>query len=76
MLYFLMLDRFSDGNEQGYRGNSEARAAWHHPQFQPTDAENAFRTPRKRTAGARPERWVGGTLKGLTSKIGYLQRLG
>ena len=78
VLYFLMLDRFSDGNEQGYRGNSGRRVRrGTTPQFQPTDAESAFRTPeeanRWREAGAR---WVGGTLKGLTSKIGYLQRLG
>ena len=75
VLYFLMLDRFSDGNEQGYRGNNRRRVrGGTTPQFQPTDAENAFRTPeetdRWREAGAR---WVGGTLKGLTSKIGYLQ---
>ena len=75
VLYFLMLDRFSDGNEQGYRGNNGRRVRrGTTPQFQPTDAENAFRTPeaadRWRQAGAR---WVGGTLKGLSSKIGYLQ---
>src|SRR2546422_8424654 len=78
VLYFLMLDRFSDGHEQGFRGNNRRRVrGGTTPQFQPTDAENAFRTPeeadRWREAGAR---WVGGTLKGLTSKIGYLQRLG
>ncbi len=47
------------------------------PLFQPGDAGNAVQTeadaPRWREAGGR---WVGGTLKGLTSKIGYLQRLG
>src|SRR5215475_2093175 len=78
VLYFLMLDRFSDGNEQGYRGNNGRRVRrGTTPQFQPTDAESAFRTPEEadhwREAGAH---WVGGTLKGLTSKIGYLQRLG
>ena len=78
VLYFLMLDRFSDGNEQGYRGNNGRRTRrGTTPQFRPTDADNALQTPaeadRWRDAGAR---WVGGTLKGLTSKIGYLQRLG
>jgi glycosidase len=78
VLYFLMLDRFSDGNEQGYRGNNGRRTRrGTTPQFRPTDADNALQTPaeanRWRDAGAR---WAGGTLKGLTSKIGYLQRLG
>ena len=78
VLYFLMLDRFSDGNEQGYRGNNGRRTRrGTTPQFRPTDADNALQTleeaDRWRDAGAR---WVGGTLKGLTSKIGYLQRLG
>src|SRR5262245_63239216 len=78
VLYFLMLDRFSDGNEQGYRGNNRRRVRrGTTPQFQPTDAENAFQTPeaadRWREAGAR---WVGGTLKGLPSKSGFNQRIG
>ncbi len=78
VLYFLMLDRFSDGNEQGYRGNNGRRVRRGTTAlFQPTDAENAVQileeAERWREAGAH---WVGGTLKGLTSKIGYLQRLG
>jgi len=78
VLYFLMLDRFSDGNEQGHRGNhGELVDGGSTPLFQPGDAGNAVQTEadaqRWRQAGAR---WVGGTLKGLTSKIGYLQRLG
>jgi glycosidase len=78
VLYFLMLDRFSDGREHGYRGNDgRTVTTGSTPLFQPTDAENAVQTEadaeRWRQAGGR---WVGGTLKGLTSKIGYLQRLG
>ena len=78
VLYFLMLDRFSDGREKGCRGNNGKKVAGGAtPLFQPTDAGNAVQTPedvaRWRDAGGR---WVGGTLKGLTSKIGYLQRLG
>src|SRR5438094_9821469 len=78
VLYFVMLDRFSDANEQGYRGNNGRRVRRGATLlFQPTDAENAIQTPEEaqhwREAGAH---WVGGTLKGLTSKMGYLQRLG
>lgn len=78
VLYFLMLDRFSDGKEQEYRGNAGTMvSSGATPLFQAGDAENAVQTPedahRWREAGAT---WVGGTLKGLTSKLGYLKRLG
>jgi glycosidase len=78
VFYFLMLDRFSDGCEEGYRGNDgEMAANGLTPMFQPDDENNAIPTPeaaaRWRAAGRR---WVGGTLSGLTSKMGYLQRLG
>src|SRR5688572_10086075 len=63
VLYFLLVDRFSSGDE------SEP--------FRPEDAGNAVRTEeaaaRWREAGRR---WVGGTLRGLNSRIGYLERLG
>ncbi len=78
VLYFMMLDRFSDGREQGYRDNNgqEVSSGVTLP-FQPGDAGNAVQTEADsigwREAGGR---WVGGTLKGLQSKIGYLQRLG
>ena len=66
VLYFLMLDRFSDGHEKEYRDND---GGWvthgATPRFESSDAENAMETPesreRWREAGAR---WVGGTLKG------------
>jgi glycosidase len=78
VLYFLMLDRFSDGNEQGYRDNQgDLVDTGATPLFQLSDAGNATATgeaaARWRDAGTR---FVGGTLKGLTSKIGYLERLG
>ena len=78
VLYFLMLDRFSDGNEQGYRDNQgEPVTTGKTPLFQLSDAGNATSAEaaaaRWRDAGIR---FVGGNLKGLTSKIGYLQRLG
>jgi len=78
VLYFLMLDRFSDGREIGFWDNDgRVVTTGTTTLFQPADAGNALRTEpdaqRWREAGGR---FVGGTLKGLTSKIGYLARLG
>ncbi len=78
VFYFLMLDRFSDGQEQGYRDN---QGNWvttgTRPLFAAGDRGNAVKTEaaaaRWREAGGK---YVGGTLNGLTSKIGYLKRLG
>jgi glycosidase len=78
VLYFLMLDRFSDGNEHGFVGNDGAMVnAGITPAYGDSDRDNAIGSPddaaRWREAGTR---WCGGTLKGLASKIGYLKRLG
>jgi glycosidase len=78
VLYFLMLDRFSDGREKEYRDNDGGWVTHGSTSpFQPSDAENAMETSESRKhwreAGAG---WVGGTLRGLKSKIGYLKRLG
>lgn len=81
VFYFMMLDRFSDDKEIGYKdieGNvvseSETRTT---SMFKAQDKENAVKTPedtaRWREAGVK---YVGGNLKGLKSKIGYLKRLG
>jgi len=78
VLYFLLVDRFSDGREKGYRdldGNVVDTGATE--LFRRGDALNAVKTPedakRWREAGAG---YVGGTLPGITSKLGYLKRLG
>jgi glycosidase len=78
VIYFLMLDRFSDGRENRYRdigGTLVTDGAT--PPFTPADNGNAVRTEadaeRWRQAGTR---FVGGTLSGLGSKLGYLKRLG
>lgn len=78
VLYFLLLDRFSDGNERDYRGNNNRMVrTGRTPMLRPSDNGNAITTPQDaaqwNAAGAT---WVGGTLKGLESKLGYLQRLG
>lgn len=75
VLYFLMLDRFSDANEKGYidnRGNPSVNAGTTPPFQFDTDA---YKADRQQWAN-QGNRWLGGTLKGLASKIGYLKRLG
>ncbi len=79
VLYFLFVDRFSDGREHGgfsdeadmpVDGPTGQRTT---PLFQlQTDAGSADRQPWF-DAG---KSWCGGTLAGLRDKLGYLQRLG
>jgi glycosidase len=78
VIYFLLLDRFSDGRENRYRDNQGHLVTdGATPPFTPADNGNAVRTEagavRWRAAGTR---FVGGTLSGLESKLGYLVRLG
>src|SRR5680860_1887375 len=74
VLYFLMVDRFSDGREI-MPGAADAVART--PLYSPADSGNAVRTPeeaqRWREAGRS---WVGGTLAGIRSKLAYLAGLG
>jgi glycosidase len=79
VLYFLMLDRFSDGRETNYLDNfGNLVTTGTTPLFQiQIDAENAAQTDAdKANWSAAGTRFVGGTLKGLESKLGYLARLG
>jgi glycosidase len=78
VLYFLLVDRFSDGRETGYadlEGNVVGGEGT--PPLRPEDAGSAVRTEedarRWREAGRS---WAGGTLRGLQTKLGYLRRLG
>lgn len=79
VLYFLLLDRFSDGKEMGCKGNNGKPAAGGTtlPYDPARDNGNAVTTPADaaqwRDAGGK---WAGGTLKGLTARISYLKRLG
>jgi glycosidase len=79
VLYFLLLDRFSDGMEQGYKDNGgKPVKGGQTPAYNPAiDNGNAVATPADaaswRDAGGK---WCGGKLQGLTSKIGYLKRMG
>ena len=74
MLYFLLLERFSDDREDRYfdnAGNLVLGGAT--PLFDPSvDAGNAPPEAWRNAGGG----WCGGTLRGLATKLGYLQRLG
>ncbi len=77
VLYFLLVDRFSDGQESGCRDLAGAPLPGTTPLLTDADRGNAIRTDADaadwRAAGAR---FVGGTLAGVRSKLGYLSRLG
>jgi glycosidase len=74
VLYFLLLDRFSDGRENGGYRDNEGRAVGigTTPLYRPDDAG---RVDYDTWLGAGGD-WQGGTIKGLKSKLGYLRRLG
>lgn len=79
VLYFLLPDRFSNADERGYKdlaGNPVTSGTT--PLFDRShDNGNAIQTEADaatwRGAG---ERFVGGKLQGLRSKLGYLRRMG
>jgi glycosidase len=81
VFYFMMLDRFSDGKEFGYkdieRNVVPESATCTTRMFKEEDKGNAVKTEKDaaewRDAAGK---YVGGNLKGLKSKIGYLKRLG
>jgi glycosidase len=74
VLYFLLLDRFSNGNERGgHRGNDDLPVeSGTTPLYTP---ENPGRVDYDAWFRAG-NTWQGGTLQGLKSKLGYLRRLG
>jgi glycosidase len=74
VLYFLLLDRFSDGEEKGgYRDNEDRPVSGGTtPLYRPEDAGRVDYDVWFRASGG----WQGGTLKGLRSKLGYLRQLG
>lgn len=74
VLYFLLLDRFSDGNESGGHRDSaggpvESGAT---PLYRPENPGRVDYDTWFRAGGG----WQGGTIRGLRSKLGYLRRLG
>ncbi len=71
ILYFLLVDRFSDGRETSRPLLDRQRRSTFRPDGQ--DGQ-PWRWDRWAESGAH--RWQGGTLKGVESKLGYLQDLG
>ncbi|MDP4182903.1 MAG: alpha-amylase family glycosyl hydrolase, partial [Bacillota bacterium] len=78
VFYFLLVDRFSDGNEIGYiniEGNAVNTGKT--PLYNSVDYENAVSNEIEAKAWRDSgDKWVGGNLRGIISKIGYLKRLG
>src|SRR6476646_3390796 len=74
VLYFLMLDRFSNGKEKdGYRDNEDKPVrTGNTPLYRPKDPG---RIDYDKWLGGGGD-WQGGNLAGLKSKLGYLRRLG
>ncbi|HTU17536.1 MAG TPA: alpha-amylase family glycosyl hydrolase [Gemmataceae bacterium] len=74
VLYFLLLDRFSDGKEKdGYRDvDGRPVQSGSTPLYRPQDTRRIDYDSWFRAGGG----WQGGTLQGLKSKLGYLKRLG
>ncbi|HZB94324.1 MAG TPA: alpha-amylase family glycosyl hydrolase, partial [Herpetosiphonaceae bacterium] len=71
VLYFLLPDRFSDGQEEARPLLDRHNLAAARPNL--PDGEG-WRWDRWAQSGA--ERWQGGTLQGIRSKLGYLKNLG
>jgi glycosidase len=74
VLYFLLLDRFSDGKEKdGYRDNEDRPVHGGSTLLYLPEASGRVDYDVWFRAGGG---WQGGTLAGLRSKLGYLRRLG
>lgn len=74
MLYFLMIDRFSDGNESGFLDNdgnhsSSGSTAPYHP-------DKDYESDKSVDRDDFGLKWNGGNLPALTQKLGYLKRMG
>ncbi|QDS72221.1 hypothetical protein FKW77_005469 [Venturia effusa] len=78
VLYLILPDRFSDGRENhclDNRGKLVTNGST--PLFVPSDEDNAFTDEESKAKWHEAGRaFVGGKLRGITSKMGYLHRLG
>jgi glycosidase len=76
VLYFLLVDRFFDGNEDGHRDLANGPVSGTTPIFAPTDNGNVVTTKTNAAAWRQSGvTFVGGSLAGIRSKLGYLTRL-
>ncbi|MBU1232446.1 MAG: alpha-amylase [Proteobacteria bacterium] len=79
LLYFLFVDRFSDGSEYGGFGDLNGATASGPAGERTTslfiEKEHAWQADRQSWFEAGKS-WCGGTLAGVQDKLGYLQRLG
>lgn len=78
VLYFMLVDRFSDGQEKSFLDvDGRPVTSGSTPMFTAADAGNAIANAADaaawRDAGGN---FVGGNLRGLTQKLGYLRRMG
>jgi glycosidase len=71
IIYFLLVDRFSDGKERTRALVDRENPAAGRPNL---PDGSAWRWDRWAESGA--DRWQGGTMRGVASKIGYLKKLG
>jgi glycosidase len=74
VLYFLLVDRFSDGSECGGHLDNDGLPVetGETPLYRAEDPGSVEYDSWLKAGGT----WQGGTLKGLKSKLGYLKRLG
>jgi glycosidase len=77
-MYFFLPDRFSDGNEQGYKnlqGNTVTSGTT--PLFTQADRGNAIGSGNEKEEWLRAGgKFVGGKIRGVISKLGYLKSMG
>jgi glycosidase len=71
VLYFLLVDRFSDASESSRPLVDRSNLSAHRPGL---PGGESWRWDRWAESGAH--RWQGGNLQGVRSKLGYLQNLG
>ncbi|KAF2653042.1 glycoside hydrolase family 13 protein [Lophiostoma macrostomum CBS 122681] len=77
VLYFLLPDRFSNGDEAGALDSEGIATSGSVRSFAPSDNANAIRSHKDALKWqANGNTFQGGTLRGILSKLGYLKRLG